>query len=238
MSEIDYTKYHRDVDYEKFESLFRNIFTKRFNIIKKILGAKKGKVLDIGCSTGVFLDLFKERGWETWGVEPSNSAESARRKGHNILKIYFEEADFPLGYFDLVIMNHTLEHMENPLTVLEKINKISKKGGMLFVDVPNAGGVSAKVLGKYWPYRLPKEHKHQFTRDSLTKILNRAGFKVVHFESRSGLFEFANPFLELWESLTTLKKRFLFDVVTFPYSLTVSLSCGGDSMSIVCTKNQ
>ena len=226
--------YHRDADYLANEALFRNIFTKRFDLINKHL--KNGKVLEIGCSNGVFLDLFKEAGWETWGVEPSETARSAQRKGHRVTKSNFEKVELPTNSFDLVVMNHVLEHMDQPATVLEKVFSVLKKDGFLFVDVPNAGGLGAKLLGKHWPYYLPHEHKHQFTRRSLTDLLWAAGFKVIYWESRSGLFEYANPWLELWQSLRGLKKRFLFDVLATPYSLLATLLNRGDSMTLLAQK--
>jgi 2-polyprenyl-3-methyl-5-hydroxy-6-metoxy-1,4-benzoquinol methylase len=238
---MQYQNYHRDTDYQKFEPMFHNIFMKRFNLINRYI--KKGKVLDIGCSIGIFLDIYKENGWETWGVEPSKSAQSAKRKGHRIIKDYFEnlpagrQGQLPKNYFDLVILNHTLEHMDNPTEVLLKVSNILKKKGIVFIDVPNAGGIGAQILGKHWPFLAPEEHKWQFTKDSLEKILVKAGFKVIHFESRSGLFEYAHPVLELWQALTSFKKRFFTDILTMPYSLFATLFNMGDSMSLIGKKD-
>lgn len=231
---MDYKKYHRDKTYSENESLFRNIFHKRVNIIKKNIS--NGKVLDIGASTGVMLDIFKENGWETWGVEPSKSGKIAKQKGHEIILDFFEKAKLPNNYFDVVIMNHTLEHMDDPDIVLNKINMALKSDGMLLVDVPNAGGIGSTILGDKWPYRLPEEHKHQFTRQTLSKIFEEAGFKIIHFESRSGIFEMANPIKEIFESLITFKKRFFTNIIFLPYSLIATLLDMGDSMSMVGRK--
>jgi len=225
--------YHRDKDYLANEKLFKNVFQKRFNLICKHLGGglglpRGGKCLEIGCSNGVFLDLFT--GCETWGIEPSESGEIARKKGHKIIKDYFEKAKLPENYFDLVILNHVLEHLDNPTAVLAKVHKLLKPNGILFVDVPNAGGLGSKILGKHWPYLLPLEHKHQFTKESLTKLLKDNGFRILYWESRSGIFEYANPLKELG------RKRFLLDLFTIPYSLFATLLGMGDSMSFVAKK--
>ena len=231
---IDYSKYHRDNEYSDNEKLFKNIFKKRFRLIKLYNKSPK-TVLDIGCSNGVFLDLFE--GSETWGVEPSENAKKAIAKGHKVINTHFEDANLPQNYFDLVIMNHTLEHVKDANVVLLKINKILKKNGILFIDVPNAGGLSSKMLGDKWPYKLPNEHTYQFTKDSLSEIVEDSGFKILHWESRSGLFETANPLLELWQSLVGLKKRFLTNLLTTPYALLATLLNMGDSMSIIARKN-
>lgn len=234
MSKVSYRKYHRDKTYSENESLFKNIFMTRFNIAKRFV--KKGRILDIGTSTGTMLDIFAEQGYETWGVEPSGSAKVAKSKGHKILNSYFEKAKLPKNYFDLVILNHTLEHMDEPVEVLEKIFGILKKSGIVYIDVPNAGGLGSVILRDKWPYRLPEEHKHQFTKQSLEELFRKAGFGIIHFESRSGIFEFANPLEELKESLFGLKKRFLKNVINIPYDLLVTAINIGDSMSMVGRK--
>jgi SAM-dependent methyltransferase len=221
--------YHRDKDYNKFDKTFRNIFSKRMSLLEKYV-KKPGVVLDVGCSNGVFLDLFKEIGWETWGIEPSGSATIAKSKSHKIVNATFEKANLPPKYFDLVILNHTLEHMNNPTAILKKVKLVLRPKGILYVDVPNAGGLSAKILGKHWPLLLPDEHRWQFTKASLTKLLEESGFKVLHWQSRSGIFEYANPFKELY------RKRFLLDILASPYSIVASAFQVGDSMTFICTK--
>ncbi len=231
---MDYEKYHRDDTYKKFEDHFRNIFMKRFFTMKRF--AKEGRVLEIGCSTGVMLDIFRENNWETWGVEPSESAELAKSKRHKILNTYFERAKLPSIYFDCVVANHTLEHMDDPLGVLKKANRILKKDGYILIDVPNAGGWGSKVLGDRWPYRLPLEHKSQFTKDSLSKLFKESGFDVVYFESRSGIFEFYDPLLEIRQSFIGMKKRFFTNLINIPYDIFVTSSNMGDSMTMIGKK--
>lgn len=230
---INYKKYYRDSEYQENEKMFRNIFLKRYNLISKFITNPK-KVLDIGCSNGVFLDLFKNS--ETWGVEPSGIGKRSEEKGHKVIHEYFEKAKLPENYFDLVIMNHTLEHVKDADVVLKKIYKILKNNGILFIDVPNAGGLSSKILGDKWPYRAPGEHTYQFTKESLSKKISESGFKILHWESRSGLFEFANPLQDLLLSLLSFKKRFFTNLFNLPYSMFVTILNMGDSISFVAKK--
>lgn len=234
---MNYKKYHRDKTYLEEESHFRNIFLTRYSIANRFLedqGIKR--VLDIGASMGTMLDIFKEKEWETWGVEPSESANTSKAKGHRIIKNYFEKAKLPKNYFDLVIMNHTLEHLNNPEKILEKVRSLLKEGGILLVDVPNAGGFGSRMLKDKWPYRLLKEHKQQFTRESLSGIFEEEGFEVIHFESRSGIFEFASPLSEIWDALIRRKKRFFTDIINIPYDIFVTFFDMGDSMTVVGRK--
>lgn len=220
--------YHRDEDYKKYESLFENMFLKRVNLISKFV--KKGRMLEIGSATGVMLKLFAKQGWDALGIEPSGSSREAKKKGLRVLNVKFEDSKLPKDYFNLVVLNHALEHMDNPKDVLRKINTLLKEGGIVFIDVPNFGSLSSIILGKRWPYLLPLEHQHQFTKESLAKLLEDNDFKILHWESRSGIFEYANPFKELG------RKRFLIDIFTGPYSLVATLLGIGDSMSFVARK--
>lgn len=232
--DIDYTNYHRDREYQENEKLFKNIFQKRYNNISRFTKNPR-TILDIGCSNGIFLDLYKNS--ETWGVEPSESGYKMKDVRHKIVHEYFEKAKLPQNYFDLIIMNHTLEHVKDAEIVLTKIYRLLKKDGILFIDVPNAGGLGAKIMGDKWPYKLPNEHTYQFRKESLSKLIEDSGFKILHWESRSGLFEFSNPLLEFYQSLTGLKKRFFTNLVNLPYSILATALQMGDSMSFVARKN-
>jgi 2-polyprenyl-3-methyl-5-hydroxy-6-metoxy-1,4-benzoquinol methylase len=236
-NEVSYDFYHRDDDYKKLESHFKNIFQKRVDLIKSFKQTP-GTVLEIGCSNGAMLDIFKSNGWETWGVEPSENAEYAIDKGHKILQSTFEKVNVNPDYFDVVVMNHTLEHLEDPLQVIKKVYTLLKKDGIVLIDVPNFGSLSARTLGKNWKHLLPKEHNFQFTRETLSRLFEKAGLKVSHYESRSGIFEFANPFEELSESFFGFKKRFVTTLINLPYSLVSTMLNQGDSMSIVGQKTK
>lgn len=220
--------YHRDEDYRKCESLFENMFRKRVKLISKFV--KGGRMLEIGSATGVMLKLFARNGWDALGIEPSGSSHEAKKKGLRVLNIKFEDSKLPKDYFDLAVLNHTLEHMDNPKEVLKKINTLLKEGGTLFIDVPNFGSLSSKLLGNKWPYLLPEEHKSQFTKKNLTKLLEENGFDILHWESRSGIFEYADPLKEI------KRKRFLIDIVLLPYSLLATILNMGDSMSFIAKK--
>jgi len=230
--EPDYKKYHRDEEYQDFEARFRNIFLKRIQIIEKFF-AEPGKVLEIGCSVGILLSILKEKGWEVWGVEPSKSAKTARKKEIKVINKIFEKASLPKGYFDLIILNHTLEHLENPLDILKKARTLLKKGGKIFVDVPNFGSLSSRILGKRWPYLAPREHHYHFEPKTLRKVIKKAGFKVIFESSHSGIFDWGNPVGGLYHELLTRPRSFVKDFITAPGALIVTLMGKGISLSML-----
>ncbi|MFH1827576.1 MAG: class I SAM-dependent methyltransferase [bacterium] len=227
--------YHRDEEYLSSEKQFRNIFSKRLEIINRFV-SKKGRVVDIGSSTGVLLKLFKDEGWEVLGIEPSESAKYASKKGIEVINKNFEEINLPKNKYDVVILNHTLEHMDNPLKVLEKVHSILKKGGIVFIDVPNFVSLSSLIFRKRFSFLLPEEHNYQFTKDSLTKLLEKSNFKVKYSETRSGIFDYQKPLLELWMSLSGLKKRFVTDLLGLPMNIIEKIINKGTAITIIGEK--
>jgi SAM-dependent methyltransferase len=230
-----YEKYHRDDDYKNCEGHFKNIFRKRFEIVKRF-GRGQRRVLEVGCSTGVMLDVFAREGWECWGVEPSGAGEIAKEKGYKVLRTTFEKAKFPSGRFDAVVLNHTLEHMLDPVAVMKKVRKLLKKGGVVLVDVPNFGSLSRMLTGSSWPFYYPREHAYHFTPDSLRRVFEKSGLEVVCWESRSGIFEYAKPLGEIWFSLLGMKKRFFTDLLGAPGAAIATTLNRGSSFSMVGRK--
>lgn len=223
--------YHRDETYIEEEKLFKNIFQKRVNIISKF--KKKGKVLEVGCSTGILLTLLKDKGWEVKGVEISETAANiAKEKEIDVLVKPFQEINIE-EKFDLIIFNHTLEHLEYPKKVLEKARSMLNKNGLIYIDLPNFGGISAKNLGVWWPMLLPEEHLWHFTQDALSKLLKDLGFKIVYMEKASGVWDYADPLGGILYSLTHFKKRFFIEILTaIPSWIVTKLGIGSDLMVI------
>lgn len=230
-----YKEYHRDKVYIQAGEQFRNIFAKRVEIISKF--GNIGKALEVGSSTGLLLSLLKEKGWEVFGIEPSGQSSSvSRQRGIPTLTTTLELAELPPNSFDLIIFNHVLEHMGDPLKILKKANKVLKKRGLIFVDVPNFASLSARLHGVGWQYILPKEHKWHFTPTSLFVLLEKAGFIPVYWEAHSGIWQYGNPAKELLESFTSGKKRFFWNVITAIPAWVLTQFKAGTGLTVVAQK--
>lgn len=223
--------YHRDETYIEEEQFFKNIFQKRLRRILKF--KKSGTVLEVGCSTGIMLELLKNKGWETLGIEISQEAVVvARERGVQIINDKFEDVNLSKK-FDLVIFNHSLEHLENPMKTLEKVSRLLSKGGIIYIDVPNFGGLSAKLQGTNWPLLLPEEHYWHFSYKSLEILLKKMGFKIIFADCSSGIWNVDNPVMEILHSFIYFKKRFFEEILTAVPSWVVSkLKLGSDLMII------
>lgn len=227
--------YYRDQTYIEEEKLFKNIFLKRVNIISKKIKIP-GNVLEVGCSTGLMLSLFKDRGWQVKGVEISKeAAEIATERGIEVITQPFEKLELKEKY-DLIIFNHTLEHLENFELVIKKVNMLLKPKGFLYIDLPNFDSLSAKVLKGKWPLLLPDEHLWHFTQKALTILLSKFDFKVVYINKSSGIWDYNNPLFGLWNSLTSFKKRFFTELFTAKGSFIVSKLGVGTDLMIIARK--
>lgn len=227
-------EYHRDKTYIEEEKLFENIFLKRVNLIYNF--KKHGKALEVGSSTGIFLSLLKNKGWVVKGVEISETAAKiAKKRGIDVLVKPFQEINIE-EKFDLIIFNHTLEHLSDPKKILEKSHSILNKNGIIYIDLPNYGGVSANILGLKWPMLLPEEHQWHFTYNALKVLLTDLGFKIIYVERASGVWDYANPLKGILISLFSFKKRFFTESLTAIPSRVVSKVGMGSDLMVIAKK--
>ncbi|MBA3393354.1 MAG: class I SAM-dependent methyltransferase [Deltaproteobacteria bacterium] len=147
-----------------------------------------GHVLDIGCgSGGRYLDVLKALGWTTYGIEPSPQAvANAVAHGHQAVVGTAEDAPFPDQSMDIVTMWHVLEHTHSPATALANCFRMLRPGGQLSLCVPNWAGMQAKLYGRFWWSCDAPRHLFQFTRKTLGRYLEQAGFRVVKVTTRTG----------------------------------------------------
>ncbi len=140
----------------------------------------RGKILDIGSGTGLFLSGLKEKGWKVSGIDISKVATEISDKefGIKIKTGDFLTTNFPTNHFDTVSLNGTLEHMYKPKEVLEKVAKVLKSDGLLEITVPNMEGLGAKIFGKTWYGIDVPRHLYHFTSRTLCDMLLRSGFKI------------------------------------------------------------
>ena len=148
----------------------------------------KGKLLDIGCATGLFINAMQIRGWQVQGVELSPyAAEYARQTfGLDVITGTLESAVLPTQNLDVVTMWDVLEHVIDPKKTLAEIGRILKPGGMLALSLPNPECVEARLFGSHWIGWDRPRHLHLFTTAVLQKYLTDAGFANMKVESLGG----------------------------------------------------
>jgi SAM-dependent methyltransferase len=140
-----------------------------------------GKALDIGCGSGLFLSVLRQFGWSVQGVELSSAAaQFAKEKlGINVFAGELVDARFAPNSFDFVSLNHSLEHLPEPLELLREVRRILKPGGRLYVGVPNVASVSRRISKEYWLHWDVPRHLFGFSPQTLERILIAAGFQEI-----------------------------------------------------------
>jgi SAM-dependent methyltransferase len=128
---------------------------------------------------------MKNYGWDVYGVEVDElTSKVAESKGLKVFKGYLEDAQFPSGHFDAVIMNHVLEHIHSPGKILDECRRILKPGGRLILGVPNFGCYDQELFGSCWFAMEVPRHLFHFTQDTLSALLENHGFHVERWRRR------------------------------------------------------
>lgn len=120
--------------------------------------------------------------------------------------------------------------------VLQKINYVLKKGGIVYIDVPNFDSLSRKIAGQSWKYMLPNEHVHQFEPKSLEALVKSANLKMIKHMTWSGIFDVQDPVALFVYKLTHFKKSLFTDVLAIPGNILATLLNRGTNLVIIAKK--
>lgn len=159
-----------------------------------------GTLLDVGAGKGEFLALARDQGWRVEGIEPSSSFRRYARERYGIechAGYLGDSASLPEHSFDVITLNHVLEHVERPHGLLDVARRYLKADGVLFIEVPNCDSYFLRVADLYfrmkglsWSSRLspfhPPFHRFGFTARSLIRLLERSRFRVLRTATFSG----------------------------------------------------
>ena len=146
---------------------------------------RKGRFLDIGCSTGELLYAAQKRGFECWGVEPNEWARefATKKRGLRVINKELQRLSFESSFFDVVSCMEVIEHIPDPLGGLQEINRILKNDGVLVLSTPNFGCADSQASGMNWKHNKPWEHIYLFDNAHLQKMLDLAGFSISHIKT-------------------------------------------------------
>lgn len=148
--------------------------------------SKRGRVLDIGCGNGNFLEHARRVGWQTVGLEVDPiSSEIARRRGFEVISRLLEDATFPAESFDVVTMSHVIEHLPDPRRTLEECRRILKPGGWLVMATPNTGSLGHARFGRDWLGLDAPRHLIIFNPRAMTSLVERCGMKPRTIATKS-----------------------------------------------------
>jgi SAM-dependent methyltransferase len=141
---------------------------------------QEGRLLDVGCATGWFLEEMRAHGWDVEGVEVSARAAAIAREEYG-LKVFnstLAEFEAPENAFDVATLWDVLEHLPSPKAALEKINDLLASGRHLVFSIPNLQSFDAQLFGQRWIGWDAPRHLHLFSRSVVDRLLAETGFEI------------------------------------------------------------
>lgn len=162
-------------------------FKKIFKFIKPYVSDKATNILDIGCSTGALLAIFKNQGYHNvQGLDPSKACAETANKLYNIEVVANNILDYRTDQkFDLIILSAVLEHLIDLNAALKKMNSLLKDNGLLFIEVPDVNRFHSYIFTPFQQFSF--EHINYFSDQSLLNLLSKFGFenlKMMPCENR------------------------------------------------------
>lgn len=159
------------------EKTFRNYLKK----LEKIF-PRKGKLLDVGTNTGLFIRLARDSGWDAKGLEPNRWAVAYARKhyGISLANRPFSSDVFPKQSFSVVTMWDVIEHFTDPVAEMKKIYDYLSPDGVFAFSTIDPDSLFARMMGTRWSWYM-EMHRVFFNRYCARYYLEKTGFRNIIF---------------------------------------------------------
>ena len=156
-------------DYDNTRALLNRLYPER------------GRLLEIGSSLGYLLDVFRKDGWDVLGVEPFYQCcrYSREELGSRSRTPFWKAPSCPMSHSTVVLLNHVIEHIDDPLRTLREVNRVLKPGGHFVIETPRYDTLMFKLMGKRERSVSCGGHIYFFTTESLKNLYEAAGFKTI-----------------------------------------------------------
>lgn len=188
-SEVILDEYKQMIDEEylreeKGRRLSARIILRKLNHL-----IRPGKLLEVGAATGFFMDEARSFGWEVSGVEPSLWASQYAREKLNLRifnslnEIRGEASD----QFEAIVLLDCLEHLSDPKDYLQELRLKLKPNGIICISTPDAESLASEFLKARW-WGINRSHLYYFSKRTLYKMLDAAGFKVIKSTGYARIF--------------------------------------------------
>jgi len=159
----------------------------RARLYGKLIQNRPGRLFDVGTGDCRHFDELRQfLDLEFAGIEiQPEIAAKGRARGYEVLDGSLETADLTghLGTYDVVSMNHVLEHVVDPQTMLTRARDLLRPGGYVIGQLPTVSSWEARIFGRNWGgYHYPR-HLQIPSRDGLSKLLEDVGLHRVAIRS-------------------------------------------------------
>jgi len=143
-----------------------------------------GRLLEVGCGSGRMLKSMQDKGWDVVGVDPDPIAiKKAKSKGLIVYQGILADQEFKNDSFDAIALSHVIEHVPDPLRLLNECERILKPGGHLVLITPNTDSLCHQLYSTDWRSLDPPRHLYVFNLVTLKQLSKKAGFQNVKLET-------------------------------------------------------
>ena len=184
-------KYYQSADYISHTDTREGIVNKLYHQVRKITlnqkkrlveqvtARKKGKLLDVGAGTGLFVQTMRKAEWQVIGLEPDAGARKLAANMNINLDDPATLFTLPDASFDAITLWHVLEHVHELHQYLDQCRKLLAASGKLIVAVPNYTSADARHYGSNWAaYDVPR-HLYHFSPAAMQMLMNKHDFRLV-----------------------------------------------------------
>ncbi|MEN2282926.1 class I SAM-dependent methyltransferase [Algoriphagus sp. SE2] len=188
-NELDVDALYEDEVYavvDNRESIFEKVIFREakgvLNRANALLDKSHKKALDFGCGKGQFLAQAKKLGWSGVGIETAKDRAkfAAEKYQVKVINQFYSEGKVQEGDFHLICLNHVLEHLPEPISLVNELLESNlAKGGLLYIEVPRADSWQAKIAGDNWIHWDIPKHLTHWTESGLLNQFESIGYIKV-----------------------------------------------------------
>jgi 2-polyprenyl-3-methyl-5-hydroxy-6-metoxy-1,4-benzoquinol methylase len=186
-------KYYKSADYISHTNTNKGLLNKIYQRVRKYTlqkkarlvitstGISQGKLLDVGCGTGGFLNEMKKEGWTVTGLEPDEAARNRAKKLYG-LTIFDSSSisSLSINSFDAITLWHVLEHVHDLHDYVDQLKDLLKSNGKLFIAVPNYQSLDADIYRLKWAaYDVPR-HLYHFTPKAMHILMEKHSLSITN----------------------------------------------------------
>jgi SAM-dependent methyltransferase len=143
-----------------------------------------GRLLDVGCGSGGFLESMSLLGWDAVGVEVDPMAvKAAQDKKLRVHLGDLEAQNFPDNMFDVIVLQHVIEHLHDPIGLLKECRRLLKSGGRLILITPNVQSWGHRLFKDTWRGLEPPRHLYLFSSRTLPALAKASGFAILSLDT-------------------------------------------------------